>query len=139
MLQQTQLVAHDRVRQCMWRFALLCVAACAPTWTKPSYRPTAIADARRAASLDHSCPADRIRFKRDATQWGAVLDPGEWLVWEPGGVIGTYVTRPPRWTFVFDVCGEQRIYVRPVIDSPYRDPAFVDLEAPTADRSWHDL
>jgi hypothetical protein len=123
----------------MWRFALLCVAACAPSWSKPSYFPTALADARHAASLDHGCPETEIRFKRDATEWHSMLADGGEAAYEPGGVVGTFTDVAPRWTFVFDVCGDQRVYSRPLTDSPLRDPAFVDLEAPTADRSWRDL
>ncbi|MBV8757335.1 MAG: hypothetical protein JO257_08680 [Deltaproteobacteria bacterium] len=123
----------------MWRFALVCIAACAPTWTHASYRPTALADARRAASLDHACPEGNIRFKRDATVWGAMLVDGDQIVYEPGGVVGTVMERAPRWTFVFDVCGEQHVYVRPVTDAPDRDPAFYDLDAPTPNPTWRDL
>lgn len=114
----------------MWRFALLCIAACAPTWTKPSYRLTALADARATAARDHQCPAERINFKRDATYWRPVNE-----VWEPGGVVGTVADTAPRWKFVFDVCGAQRTYVREVTDSPYRDPAFTENDG----LEWFDL
>ena len=117
----------------MWRFALLCIAACAPTWTKPSYRLTALADARAKAAHDYNCPADRINFKRDATYWRSVSE-----VWEPGGVIGTVMTSAPRWKFVFDVCGTQRTYVREVTDSPYRDPSFAENNRTNA-LEWFDL
>lgn len=122
----------------MWRFALLCIAACAPTWTKPSYRPTAIADARATAARDYKCPADRINFKRDATDWFTGTDAMWDAVWEPGGVVGTLHATAPRWTFVFDVCGEQHIYMRELTDSPYRDPGFQDLDR-KGPLSWTDL
>lgn len=123
----------------MWRIAIVLLAACAPTWTKPSYRSTAVADARATAVREHECPDDRVRFKRDATDWTrtAPVDTTQ-VVWEPGGVVGTIVEVAPRWTFVFDVCGEQHIYMRPLTDSPYRDPGFQDLDAPGPLR-WEDL
>jgi hypothetical protein len=121
----------------MWRYAIL-LAACAPTWTKPAYRPTALAEARHAAALDHGCPESEIRFKRDATEWMHLTPDLQQAAYEPGGVVGTFTQRAPRWTFVFDVCGEQRVYMRPVTDSPLRDPSFVDLYAPTA-QGWTDL
>lgn len=105
----------------MWRFAFLTLAACAPTWTKPSYRLTALAEARAQAAHDYGCPADRINFQRDATVWRHTSE-----VWEPGGVIGTVDVSAPRWKFVFDVCGTQRAYERKITDSPYRDPSFAE-------------
>lgn len=92
------------------------VAACAPRWTQPEFREEAKARAIETAVIEHACPREQVSVRCDASSTTQIFD-GRMVVYEEGGVIGTYVTESPNWEIELAVCGHLRRYA-------YEAPAF---------------